>query len=143
MNEFAFTQKEMQTMLYAPPVHLDSVRRCSAHREALLLSLEQNDKPALDECISSLLNTDAEGCIGHISKSGLGVVVKDIALATPVAITKTAKRLALVLCSEWMGVIRKEHRRCVSSRMPVPTRDGFRSDTPPIGHCERTFHRHT
>ena len=120
MTEFAFTKKEMQTMLFAPPVHIDSVRHCTAHREVLLLSLEQNDKQELNATLSSLLNTNAEGCISYISRSGLGVVVKDIALATPVAITKTAKRLALVLCSEWMSVIRNEHRHCVFSRSTGP-----------------------
>jgi hypothetical protein len=119
MNDFAFTKQEMQTMLYSPPVHLDTVNHCAAHRETLLLSLEQNDKPTLDTCLSSLLNTDADGCIKHIAASGLGVVVKDIALATPMAITKTAKRLALVLCSEWMSVVRKEHSCFVSVRSPV------------------------
>lgn len=118
MNEFAFTRKELRTMIYSPPVPLDS-KHCAAHRETLLLSLERSDKQKLDECLSSLLNTNAEGRIHHIARSGLGVVVKDIALATPAEITKTAKRLALVLSSEWMDLIREEHKRSDSAMKPV------------------------
>jgi hypothetical protein len=112
-------------MIYSPPVPLDS-KHCAAHRETLLLSLEGSDKQKLDECLSSLLNTNAEGHIHHIARSGLGVVVKDIALATPAEITKTAKRLALVLSSEWMDLIRAEHER----------RD---SENPVSNSCGRAF----
>jgi hypothetical protein len=110
MNDYAFTKTELQTMIYAPPVALNSVDRCAKHRETLLLSLEKNHKEELDMCLASMLNTNAARCVPYIAQSGLGVVVKDIALTIPAEVTKTAKRLALLLTHEWMSLIRAEHR---------------------------------
>lgn len=117
MNEFAFTRPELQAMIYAPEVNLDSVQHCAKHRETLFFCLEKNDKRALDLCLSSMLNTNAEGSISNVANSGLGAVVKDIALSNPVPVTKTAKRLALLLAHEWMQLITAEHREACRMRV--------------------------
>jgi hypothetical protein len=118
MNEYAFTTLELQNMIYAPPVDLTSVHRCRAHRQALILSLEQNDDDALNRRLASMLNTNAEGLISYIAESGMGVVVKDIALSTKSYVNTTTKRLALILASEWMDIVKAEHRQTKACECP-------------------------
>jgi hypothetical protein len=108
-NDNEFTPAEMRIILFSPPVRLNSVSSCVKHRETLTLGLEQYDKVAIDTCLASLLNTCPKGCIDAISESCLGKIVCKIALATPVTYTLTAKRLAMILLTEWMRVIRNEH----------------------------------
>ena len=119
MKDLAFTTTELQTMLFAPPLHLDSENSCASHRDTILLALEKNDKDSIDSCLASLLNTNAEGCLRHITRSSLGVVVKDIALANPVSTTRTAKRLALLLTHEWMDLIRASHCAYTAPGSPI------------------------
>ena len=108
-NDSEFTPEEMRTILFSPPVRLDSVSQCSKHRETLTLGLERCDKVAIDTCLASMLNTPPRGCVDQISEACLGKIVCKIALATPVPYTHTAKRLAMILLTEWMRSIRDEH----------------------------------
>ena len=110
MNEYAFTTSELKTILFAPPVCLDSTSRCVQHRDTLLSSLQQNNKEALDACLASMLNSNAKGCINYISRSSLDATVKDIALSKVVETTKTAKRLAILLTHEWIQLITAKHK---------------------------------
>jgi hypothetical protein len=123
MNEFAFTTPELQNMIYAPEVNLHTVHHCAEHRQTLFCSLEANDKEALEACLASMLNTNATGSISHIATSGLGVVVKDIALADPAPATQTAKRLALLLTNEWLELIRSDAHSSLHPQPPSPTAD--------------------